>query len=846
MSFINLVRKLTALKNIFLSINKLYLKSLSCLENWIPAYCYPVDSYYDNKSTNKNFPIYFSKQDNTPNRRIIFTDKDLLESIKSPKTNKKKRKRRNVKYLHKKRPKYKNSVVSIEIPAANANEYKNNKSKEKKHDNNPAEAIKYPVQNENKEINTNEYKDNKPEERIHDNNTAKVAEDPVYDKNKTKDNTSIEKTKNDNLTEYTEIPEFEAQTKSCRFCTIASNEYLLKVLALHKSLKNSAENFSLWICCMDEESYSTLSRLKLYNAYIFRVEKIEDNELLSVKNFRKANEYCWTLKSPLIKYILDTYKIPDIVYCDSDLCFFSDPKAIYGEWGNYDVFLCPQRDLQWVENIYGKYQAGLIGFKNTVNAFKCLSFWRNKCIEWCSSNPEPGMERFGDQKYLDKLPVLFQGVKISENLGVNAAPWNCIYNNNYNIYEKDSFIYIGKDRLVAFHFATVNIYNDSEFDLWSFNYIPIGRTIKDKIYLPYLNLIRECINMVKAANVSNLNLLFSQKPLSGAQTYYRYPPLNFRIKADDKTKYFCTIISKKYLIRGLALYRSLEVHAKNFHMWICCVDETSYSAINRMGLKNVTLIPLDVLEDDGLRECRKNRNINEFCWTLKAPLVQYVLTNYDIDYIIYCDADIFFFADPSPILQNWIGYYFYICTQRDNSESERVHGRFQAGFIGFKKHKEAFRILEWWRQRCIEWCFDDPQPESERWGDQKYLDKVPLQFVGIRIEYNIGINAAPWNIILNNNYNIHNVDGKVYVENDILIFYHFGSMVFYNEYEYDLWKLKPLNFSPNIIDNIYIPYLNTIEDVLRESLPYIEDAQKEIFIDKASNPPVNYFNTREH
>lgn len=655
---------------------------------------------------------------------------------------------------------------------------------------------------------------------------------------------TIKKLSNKNL--VTSPKELNIFRKHYCFCTIAGKDYVLKVLALHESLANITNNFKLWICCMDDTSYSILSKLKLDNVYIFMVDKVEDNELLSVKNNRKTNEYCWTLKAPLIRYVLDNYKVDGVIYCDSDLYFFSDPKAIYDEWANYDVFLCPQRDLQWVEIKYGKYQAGIIGFKNTANSIKCLNFWRNNCIEWCFANPEPEMERFGDQKYLDKLPLLFSGVKIIENLGIDAAPWNCIYNNNYNIYEKNNYIYIEKDKLVAFHFATINIYNDSEFDLWSFNYIPIRRIIKDKIYLPYLTTIRKCIDKVRSIDTGILNLLFSQKPLSEVQTYYKYPPLKFRLNMDDDTKYFCTIMSSKYLIRGLTFYKSLKMHANKFHLWICCIDETTYSILNSMKHENVTLISLADLEDDELRKCKETRKTNEFCWTLKAPLVQYILTNYDVDYVIYCDADIFFFADPAPILQNWIGYYFYICTQRNSYESERIHGRFQAGFIGFKKIKESFRILAWWRQKCIEWCFDDPQPEFERWGDQKYLDKVPLQFIGIKIEDNLGINAAPWNIFLNNNYNIHNINGQVYVENSRLIFYHFGSAVIYNEYEYDLWKLKPFNFSGSIIDNIYIPYFNTIKDVVKEAMPYIDDHLEEIFVDKDSNPPINYFNTKEY
>ncbi len=42
----------------------------------------------------------------------------------------------------------------------------------------------------------------------------------------------------------------------------------------------------------------------------------------------------------------------------------------FEEWGDHSIFLTPQRDRDWVEKMYGKYQAGLIGFKNDLYGLK--------------------------------------------------------------------------------------------------------------------------------------------------------------------------------------------------------------------------------------------------------------------------------------------------------------------------------------------------------------------------------------------------------------------------------------------------------------------------------------------
>jgi hypothetical protein len=633
-----------------------------------------------------------------------------------------------------------------------------------------------------------------------------------------------------------------ARGKPFYFCTMTGKEYLLKILALHQSLEKFVGSFMLWICCTDEVSYSILSKTGLSNTIILTLENLEDAELLSVKSYRKANEYCWTLKAPLIKYVLDNFKVDDVVYCDGDLYFFSDPKELYEEWGNNDIFLCPQRDIGWVESLYGKYQAGLMGFKNTNNSLECLNYWRSKCIEWCYSSPDPQMERFGDQKYLDKLPFLFQGVKIIENLGVDAAPWNCIYNNNYNIFEKDNQIYIEKDKLMVFHFATIAIYNESEFDLWNFNYIPISKIILNKIYLPYLTSIRECANKLRTINAEFMSYVFNQNSPSEAKTYYRYPPLKFMIDVDNDTKFFCTIMSGEYLIKGLAFYNSLKMHAGKFHLWICCADEAARDILTGMKLKNVTLVHLADIEDDRIKQVKSSRKLNEFCWTLKAPLVQHILANYDVDSIIYCDADIFFFSSPQPVFESWKGHSIFICRQRDTYEFEKVHGSYQAGFIGFRNDRESLNVMAWWKEKFIYLCFDDPQPQLERWGDQKYLDSLPMQFSSIKLDNNKGINAAPWNIVFNNSFNVFAANGEVYIDNEKLIFYHFGSMLFYNENEFDLWKLRVLSFNHNIINEIYLPYLKAVRNVITEAMPYINTYFRMLFSDKSATPPVNYFN----
>ena len=201
------------------------------------------------------------------------------------------------------------------------------------------------------------------------------------------------------------------------------------------------------------------------------------------------------------------------------------------------------------------------------------------------------------------------------------------------------------------------------------------------------------------------------------------------------------------------------------------------------------------------------RNI---CWSIKAPLLLYVLEEYGIDSVIYCDSDLFFFSDPNAIFHQWKGYDTLICPQRNDSEFEKVYGQFQSGFLGFRNRKNSIEILKWWKKNCIEWCFNQSDTKMERWADQKYLDQIPTLFHSIKILDDPGIVAAPCNLIINNDFNVYKDNNTVLIDGCELMVYHFDSMEIFNESAIDLWKFDPLIFSKEIIDCIYTPYLNNL------------------------------------
>ncbi|MGG3622446.1 hypothetical protein ABES25_02595 [Bacillus gobiensis] len=307
------------------------------------------------------------------------------------------------------------------------------------------------------------------------------------------------------------------------FCTLTGKDYVVRVIALHHSLQRHAAHFKLWICCIDDVSYNLLLRMDLQDVVVFRLDAFSDERVHQMRNERNVAEFCWTLKSILIEHLLTENDIDSIIYCDGDIYFFSDPKDIFDDWGESSVYLCPQRDYAYVEQTYGKYQAGLIGFKNDQYGLEGLRWWKERCLEWCSAQPDG--ERFGDQKYLDTLAVAFQNIKVSTHIGVDAAPWNCVYGDNYfHIHVIDNQVYLNNSKLVAFHFSSISMFSEDDFDLWTITPLHISDVIMYHIYVPYLTKIREVMKEVK--EIDENTWLATLAPYYGGdqvKNYYRYP-----------------------------------------------------------------------------------------------------------------------------------------------------------------------------------------------------------------------------------------------------------------------------------------------------------------------------------
>lgn len=251
------------------------------------------------------------------------------------------------------------------------------------------------------------------------------------------------------------------------------------------------------------------------------------------------------------------------------------------------------------------------------------------------------------------------------------------------------------------------------------------------------------------------------------------------------------------------------------------MDGACYDALSSLNLPNVHLIALEDFEkgDEELLKAKQNRTLIEYYFTCTPSLPLFILNCYPgVDVITYLDADLFFFADPTPIYQEIADHSIAIIGHRfpPHLRNLECYGIYNVGWLSFRRDEHALTCLRWWRERCIEWCYD--RCEDGRFADQKYLDDWPNRFRNVVVLRHKGANLAPWNL---SNYTIREEWDGVRVDGEPLIFFHFHGFRQVRSWLYDPGLARyQVRVSKVMVRGIIAPYIRILLEVSKQ-LPFL-------------------------
>lgn len=277
--------------------------------------------------------------------------------------------------------------------------------------------------------------------------------------------------------------------------------------------------------------------------------------------------------------------------------------------------------------------------------------------------------------------------------------------------------------------------------------------------------------------------------------------------SSNPVEHFVTLFDSNFLPMGMCLHASLMEHGQPFHLWILCMDERVEAQLRQLDLPCISLIQLREVESTALLEVKKTRTIGEYCWTLTPFTPQFVLDrDKNVERVTYLDADLFFFDAPRILLQEFekSGKHVLITEHAYSPgyDQSSTSGRFCVQFMTFRRTDGGYKVMRWWQERCIEWCFN--RVEDGKFGDQKYLDDWEERFFDeVHVLNQVEKALAPWNA----SRFCSGSDSPT-----VPVFYHFHSLRIISPGRVILFRGYKMR---GLCTTLYVKYLSSLRNAVR-------------------------------
>ena len=251
----------------------------------------------------------------------------------------------------------------------------------------------------------------------------------------------------------------------------------------------------VFVLAVDERSAADVRGWPFPNVEVFHLRELEEAfpRLSMVRSDRSNMEYLFTLTPWLILWTMSRVRANAwVTYLDADMAFYSSTTRMYKEISAASVAIVEHRftwEQAWRRK-YGRFNVGWVGFRNDRDGRNCLTWWAERCLEWCRDEVSNG--RFADQGYLDQFPDRFSRVAIVDLPGANLAPWNL--RRHRVTYSSDEIVLVDGQPLIFFHFHGLR-FDDARCH---FKHAPyFAKTtpeIREGIYRPYCEALAQLVS----------------------------------------------------------------------------------------------------------------------------------------------------------------------------------------------------------------------------------------------------------------------------------------------------------------------------------------------------------------
>jgi hypothetical protein len=273
------------------------------------------------------------------------------------------------------------------------------------------------------------------------------------------------------------------------YITYFDQRYLARAIVMLRSLRRHDPETVILPLCLDALTFEVISGLgdpmirpiphEAVLAFEPRLRACAD---------RPRQAYYATHKPALPLYVLDRWpELTRVTHIDADTRFHASPAPMFAEAPDASILVSPHRyppGRDWSAS-FGRFNAGLISWRNDETAKACLAEYLEQCIARVERSTQDG--EFMNQGYLTPWPERYAGVHVIAHPGSNLAPWNVLNHTLTNRrVDGEDRVSVDGQPLIFFHVS--GVIRDAD-GCWRTSFLAYGEANVAvavlKIYQPY-------------------------------------------------------------------------------------------------------------------------------------------------------------------------------------------------------------------------------------------------------------------------------------------------------------------------------------------------------------------------
>lgn len=247
-----------------------------------------------------------------------------------------------------------------------------------------------------------------------------------------------------------------------------------------------------------------------------------------------------------------------------------------------------------------------------------------------------------------------------------------------------------------------------------------------------------------------------------------------------KTTHLFTSITANYIPKARVLAISAKKYHPEikFHLVLCDVIPESIILDNEPFDSIITVKELGI---PNLQSWIFKHTIVEMCTGVKGITFQTIFERYNAEKVFFFDPDMVILSPLDKLFAKLDEHSILLTPHQtvpdqtteaiiDNEICSLKHGVFNLGFLGVRHSENGKSFIQWWRDRCLEFCYDDIP--SGLFTDQKWVDLTPAFFSDYHVLRDPIYNVATWN--LSHRQATGSLEEGIYINGKPICFYHFS------------------------------------------------------------------------